>query len=334
MRRQLCPAETPANVTNAGNGPGEVLARRRSAGSRDRLDRAGAGDRLWVDLDCVAHQVPALLDIDVSTRDFPLKGKGRVTFTAECCLGRSTQGIALATGWPCLPFLPDLTPEVLERRRQEPPAGAEQPPPEAFRGDLRLLAWVVRVLDDVPRHPARVADPLAREAVTPGLRQFLPDEAARQLSARPEQGVDVPPAASPLVDPEGFQVSSQAISQPPKQLSDGPGELLVAHRLPRPDGEEVRRRPCLETPPQAPRLPPGPQVPAAPAAPRPAAPHPPQAASLQVGDPPGVSTAGRPFCRVRFASGGRSVRRGRLAKKRFFSGEGDIRGVVPRRRVQ
>src|SRR5262249_47578638 len=40
-------------------------------------------------------KAPGTLEIDIPTRAFPLKGKGSITFTAECRLDRSSQGIAM-----------------------------------------------------------------------------------------------------------------------------------------------------------------------------------------------------------------------------------------------
>src|SRR5581483_3891357 len=129
---------------------------------------------------------------------------------------------------------------------------------------IRFSQKVQCVLDDVPCHPAHVADGLAREAVTPGLRPLLPHHAPRQLPPRPEQGVDGALAALPFVDPQGLHVPSQAAFQPLQEVTHVPGELPVAHGLPRLESEEVRRRQRLETPSQALRLLPGPPVPTIP----------------------------------------------------------------------
>jgi hypothetical protein len=173
LSRELCPAETPAVVADAGNGPIEHLARRRkTADARDTFDASAAGSpkfqvdfrnvtdkgtlklvvqvadvgaikadgyvilsgtfstnsqtadgvKKWslrsvlaahapdqleklafgtnpvgdkIDADAFAIRAPAVLELEIPAKAFPLKGKGTVTFSAECRLDGSTAGVAL-----------------------------------------------------------------------------------------------------------------------------------------------------------------------------------------------------------------------------------------------
>ncbi|MCE9562663.1 MAG: DUF1592 domain-containing protein [Planctomycetes bacterium] len=52
-------------------------------------------EKLKFDGDSLALKAPGVLEIDIPSKAFPLKGKGSVTFTAECKLDGSKTGIAL-----------------------------------------------------------------------------------------------------------------------------------------------------------------------------------------------------------------------------------------------
>ncbi len=65
-------------------------------------------EKLKFDGDNLVLKAPGVLEIDIPSKAFPLKGKGNVTFTAECKLDGSTQGIAAVRVLDRIPNATDL----------------------------------------------------------------------------------------------------------------------------------------------------------------------------------------------------------------------------------
>jgi hypothetical protein len=70
--------------------------------------------KLTFDGDSLSVKAPALLEIDIPTKAFPLKEKGNVTFSAECRLEGSTRGVALMRVLDRQPAETDLSQVVLD----------------------------------------------------------------------------------------------------------------------------------------------------------------------------------------------------------------------------
>ncbi|QJX00180.1 DUF1592 domain-containing protein [Frigoriglobus tundricola] len=69
-----------------------------AAHAPDQLEKLGFGKHPLggtLDADAFALAVPAVLELDIPTAAFPLKGRGSVTFSADCTLVGSTAGAAL-----------------------------------------------------------------------------------------------------------------------------------------------------------------------------------------------------------------------------------------------